>query len=119
MTAARLVAALLLLGACARPVPHPIVTVRQVLRDDARLVLERHCGQCHIGAYPTALPRALAIFDLSETEWAARMSLAQLDSALQRLSAPLAPDGAQNDVAPNEREDVARFVELERARTRP
>jgi hypothetical protein len=108
--------AVLSLAGCARPAPHHLVNVREVLRDDARLVLERHCGQCHIGAYPSALPRALAVFDLSQTEWSSKMSAAQLKNALARLSAPLAPDGAQNDVTPAERETFGRFVDFEQAR---
>jgi hypothetical protein len=116
VNAARLLA-VLSLAACARPAPHHLVSVREVLRDDARVVLERHCGQCHIGAYPSALPRALAIFDLSEMEWYGKMSAVQLKSALARLSAPLAPDGAQNDVTQGERETMGRFVDFTLAGT--
>lgn len=32
----------------------------EALRDDGRLILERHCGLCHVRDYPTALPGALA-----------------------------------------------------------
>jgi hypothetical protein len=111
--------ALLAASCMKRLEPHPVPTPREVLRDDARLVLEKHCGQCHIGAYPTAVPRALAVFDLSETQWSNKMSPAQLRSAVARLSAPLSPTGAQNEVAPKERDDVRRFVDLELARPAP
>ena len=61
-----------LAGACGEPATAPADDAEHVrLRDDARLVLEAHCGQCHIGDYDTALPRALAVFDLGETEWSA------------------------------------------------
>ena len=48
------------LAACnAAPAPSP------ALRDEARLVLERNCGECHVSAYPTAREGALAVFDLN------------------------------------------------------
>jgi len=65
------------------------------LRDDARIVLERHCGRCHVREYPTALPGALAVFDLRKPDWSARMSDAQLRSALWRLGEPLPPTAAR------------------------
>jgi len=63
------------------------------LRDDARIVLERWCGQCHISAYDSALPRALAVFDLSEPEWSARMSTTQLEDARGRVRDRRGPEG--------------------------
>jgi hypothetical protein len=89
---------------------------RLALRDDARLILERHCGSCHIPDYPTALPRALAVFNLREPDWSARMTDAQLHSAEWRLGEPLAPDGADNDVTQDERARLTRYVEAELAR---
>lgn len=86
---------------------------RDRLRDDSRLILERSCGQCHIGDYPTALSRALAVFDLSEIEWSARMSEAQLRDAERRLAGPLPPDGDPSDVTPEERALFGRFVDAE------
>lgn len=62
------------------------VTERAQLRDEARLVLERHCGQCHIGAYPTAMPRALRVYNLSAPEWAAGMSEDHLRKLDGRIS---------------------------------
>ncbi len=54
-------------------------------RDDARVVLERHCGRCHLPSQPTALPSALAIFDLSEEEWAGRLEPDALAGVYERL----------------------------------
>jgi mono/diheme cytochrome c family protein len=85
-------------------------------RDAARLVLERHCGACHIGASPTALPRALAVFDLSATEWAATLSDAQRTELVRRLDQPIPPDGRENDVSDEERAQVRRYVEARRGR---
>jgi hypothetical protein len=84
-----------------------------VLRDDARLVLERYCGECHVRDNPTALPGALAVFDLREPDWSARMSDAQLRSAAWRLGEPLPPDGRLGDVTPEERARFQRYVDAE------
>jgi hypothetical protein len=76
-----------LISACTGKVRQAVSPAAQVqtptqqrlrLRDQARLILERHCGQCHIGEYPTALPRALAVYNLSNEEWAAKMTETQL-----------------------------------------
>jgi hypothetical protein len=88
----------------------------ETLRDEARLTLERHCGACHIRDEPTALPRALAVYDLREPDWSARMNDAQLHDAVTRLGEPLPPDGKENDVSPAERATFARFVDAEVAR---
>jgi hypothetical protein len=86
------------------------------LREEARIVLEDNCGQCHQGTYPTALPRALAIFDLSDSDWSARMSKEQLRNASFRLTQPLPPDGEDNRSTARDRELFTRFVEMELAR---
>ncbi|MCB9547666.1 MAG: hypothetical protein H6706_17705 [Myxococcales bacterium] len=62
------------------------LATRELLRDDARLVLERHCGECHIGTLPTALPAALAVYDLARLEWAATLTDAQLTGLAGRLA---------------------------------
>jgi hypothetical protein len=56
------------------------------------------------------------VFDLREPEWSARMSGAQLRSALWRLGEPLPPDGRPSDVSPEERARFQRFVDAELAR---
>jgi hypothetical protein len=94
----------------------PIATAssdRAALRDDARLLLERHCGPCHLAGEPGALPAALAVFDLREEEWSARMTDGRLREALRRLGEPLPPDGAPNDVSDAERARFARFADGE------
>jgi hypothetical protein len=94
----------------------PAPAAADALRDESRLVLEQHCGQCHIRDYPTALPRALAVFDLREPEWSARMSDGQLRSAVWRLGEPLPPDGNPNEVSADERARFQRYVDAELAR---
>lgn len=89
---------------------------RIALRDKARLVLERPCGSCHVSSYETAKPKALAIFDLLEEEWAARMNDAQFTSAMGRLDGPELPGGAPNDLTDDEKKTVAKYFELERSR---
>ncbi len=78
------------LGACAGSAPEPAAKRAPVdplvlARDDARVVLERHCGRCHLPNEPTAIPGALAIFDLSEEEWAGRLEPEALAGIYERL----------------------------------
>jgi hypothetical protein len=101
---------------CACKAEQPGAPDVERLREEARVVLEDSCGQCHVGTYQTALPRALAIFDLSEKDWSARMSKAQLESARWRLTQPLPPDGEENHVSLHDRELFSRFVDAELAR---
>jgi hypothetical protein len=83
-----------LLSACGEPAtPAADATEHAHLRDDARLVLESYCGQCHIHEYETSLPRALAVFDLSELEWSGTMSDTQLEDARGRVRDRRGPDG--------------------------
>jgi hypothetical protein len=74
-----------------------------MLANDARGVLERHCGLCHRQDSPQAKAGALAVFNLNEPDWSASMTKERLASARMRLVA--APSGG--DPAPQE--DVAIF----------
>ena len=78
------------------------------VRDGARVVLEARCGKCHDGAQATAKPAALAIFDLHEDDWPARLHDAQLPKLLGRLVGMGAPA--------DERARVSAFVDAERKR---
>src|SRR5262249_6271867 len=98
---------LMLLVACGDP--------RPARRDEARAVLAKHCGSCHERHRDTAFPAALAVYDLDEREWAARMSDVQLDSALWRLREPLPPDGRPSGASPPERARFAAYVDAEKA----
>lgn len=53
--------------------------------EPARVVLIRACGKCHDGDRETAVAEALAVFDLAETLWQARMSREQLDTMSRRI----------------------------------
>ena len=101
-------------GGCARRAPSP--TVDDDGRDRARLVLEEHCGECHIGGSDTAITAALRVFDLTEPDFTARMSDAQLANALWRLGEPLDEHARPRVVTTADRALVASFIALERAR---
>ncbi len=89
-----------------------------VLREASRELLDRNCGECHTSTLPTALPRALRVYDLVELDWSRRMSDAQLRSADSRLHEPIAPTLGEGEARPvrASAEELARFrryVELE------
>jgi hypothetical protein len=79
----------------------------EAARERARPVLAERCGSCHDGARATAKPKALRVFDLREADLAARMSDAQLDAAIGRMSG--AGSGADKEI-------VVEWVRAERAR---
>lgn len=89
--------------------PDPYV----VLKENARALLEEPCGRCHISAYDTALPRALAIFDLSEADWSKTMSNEQLRNAYGRLNSKTLPGGKDNTISEKDKARFLEFVELE------
>jgi hypothetical protein len=89
----------------------PVVAVAAVNphREEAREILTMHCGKCHRSDLPTAKAKALAVYDLTEADWSARMSRPQLEDALGRLR-------KNSDVPKGEAERFAEFVTAERAR---
>ena len=75
-------------------------------REEARKVLKaRGCGSCHNTAVSTENPKALAVYDLHEADWAGRMSDVRLPKLLGRLRSAPATD----------RKIVKRFIEAELA----
>ncbi|MFI5296689.1 MAG: hypothetical protein ACHREM_01210 [Polyangiales bacterium] len=86
------------------------------MRDGARAVLSRRCGECHDPARRSALPGALKVFDVTEAGWSARMTDTQLRNALWRLGEPIPPEGRANDVTDAERGIFGRYVGAEIAR---
>ena len=83
------------------------------LRDQARLLLESHCGECHIQGYPTARAGALRVFDLMEADWSAPMTEAQLRNALWRLGELLDEHANPRNVSESDRAIFKRFVDAE------
>ena len=89
-----------------------------VLREASRELLDRNCGECHTSTLPTALPRALRVYDLVQLDWSRRMTDAQLRSAESRLHEPIAPTLGEGEARPvnASAEELAmfhRYVELE------
>jgi mono/diheme cytochrome c family protein len=89
-----------------------------VLREAAREVLDRNCGECHTSTLPTAVPRALRVYDLAELDWSHHMTDEQLHDAESRLHDPIAPTLGEGEARPvrASAEELAmfhRYVELE------
>lgn len=55
--------------------------------EPTRGILAQRCGQCHLPNLPTSVPRALAVFDLTEEPWYGRLKHDQYDDLLGRLKA--------------------------------
>ncbi len=124
---ADLAACAALVVACARSSPPPPEDAGAdpyvAFRESARETLEANCAECHTKGRSTALPRALRVYDLTETDWAARMSEDQLREAARRLDQPNAPtrgegDARKIDVTPEAKARFAKFVEAELRRRR-
>lgn len=107
----RVALAVALVAGCHRP-DVPAVTPAP-LRDQARLVLEAHCGECHIRGYDSAKAGALGIFDLMEADWATRMTEPQLRNALWRLGEPFDEHAQPRAVPEADQKLFERFVEAE------
>ena len=118
----------LMLAACSRTVQAPAAAQapapqaqapepRVVLREEARTLVERHCGECHVGTRPTARPGALAVFDLTEQDWSARMSARQLGSLQRRIGGRRSPsEGTTPQVTELEWGHLQAYVTQEQAR---
>jgi hypothetical protein len=111
------------LGACHRAPPSPprVACGGDPLGERARAVLVAHCGECHVGGRPTALPRALAVYDLAAIDWSRTMSAVQLRDAADRLGGPLVPTRGRDEartlaVSDEERRSFQAFVDAELAR---
>jgi hypothetical protein len=75
-------------------------------RDEARKILQaRGCGSCHDTAVSTDNAQALAVYDLHEADWSARMSDERLPKLMGRLRSAPAVD----------RKIVKRFIQAELA----
>jgi hypothetical protein len=78
-------------------------------RDQARYVLEVHCGLCHRQDSPRAQERALAIYNLNELDWARSLDARRLGDVVTQLQENSVTRGTE-DVA-----TLRRFVEAELA----
>lgn len=50
-----------------------------------RAAFSHYCGECHDHRMPTAKPKALAVFDLTDTHWIEKLSPRQVEAAKGRL----------------------------------
>jgi len=69
----------------------------------ARDVLVLHCGRCHRSDLDTAIPGALAVFDLTQERWDATLTSEQREGLLRRLRGIA-------DLDPADLDSVERFV---------
>ena len=66
----------------------------QQVREQVRGYAKTHCGTCHIASLSTALPAALAIYNLDATEWSSTLTAGQLRNGFpRRLNGRLDEDG--------------------------
>ena len=78
----------------------------------AHAVIEATCGECHRSDLETAVPAALAVFDLWDPEWLARLDDAAFASMMTRLE--------DQGVAPEDQASVrAAIAEVQGARLDP
>ncbi len=69
----------------ADPAPTPPVSSSENRwAEPARDILQLKCGGCHLPHLPSSVPRALAVFDLTENPWYGRLTHDQLDGLLRR-----------------------------------
>ena len=54
--------------------------------EPVRGLLAQHCGRCHLPNLPTSVPRALAVFDLTEDPWYGRLAPDQYDDLTRRVA---------------------------------
>jgi hypothetical protein len=80
--------------------------------EPTRGILAQRCGQCHLPNLPTSVPRALAVFDLTEEPWYGRLKPDQYDDLLGRLK-------AIHDLTDYDRSVVESFVLCARDRDCP
>lgn len=80
-----IVVALLALLAMADAAPLPARPSENRWAEPMRGILAQRCGQCHLPNLPTSVPRALAVFNLTEEPWYGRLTHDQFDTLLERL----------------------------------
>jgi len=73
-------------GAATRPEPGPVAgRFVNPWAEPVRDVLVQHCGSCHRSDLDTSLKGALAVYDLTEPVWYARLRPDQYDGILERV----------------------------------
>lgn len=95
---ALIIAMAAVLAGCARLPTYEPATLPpselQVVREQVRGYARTHCGACHIASLPTALPAALAIYNLDAPAWSSTLTATQLRNGFpRRLNGRLDEDG--------------------------
>ena len=75
--------------------------------EPTRGLLAQHCGRCHLPNLPTSVPRALAIFNLTDEPWYGHLEHDQYDALVRRL-------GSIRELSEADRALVDRFVQCAR-----
>jgi hypothetical protein len=65
----------------------PAVAPENRWAEPTRGILAQRCGQCHLPHLPTSVPRALAVFDLTDEPWYGRLRNDQYEDLLARVRA--------------------------------
>jgi len=79
---------LTLLALASRPeaqVASPPAAAANRWAEPTRGLLAQHCGRCHLPDLPTSVPRALAIFNLTDEPWYGHLEHDQYDGLVRRL----------------------------------
>jgi hypothetical protein len=99
--------------AAPRVKPEPVVVAApSAALVAAHAVIEATCGECHRSDLETAVPAALAVFDLWDPQWLARLDDAAFASMMTRLE--------DQGVAPEDQASVrAAIAEVQGARLDP
>ena len=71
--------------------------------EPTRGLLAQHCGRCHLPNLPTSVPRALAIFNLTDEPWYGHLEHDQYEALVRRL-------GSVRELSEADRALVNRFV---------
>ena len=95
--------ALLMLLACTGDQPAPAAPGVNRWAEPTRGILAQRCGSCHMPNLPTSVPRALAIFNLTDDLWYGHLEHDQFDALVLRL-------GSIRELPAADRATVDRFV---------
>ena len=90
----------------------PAAPSENLWAEPTRGLLAQHCGRCHLPNLPTSVPRALAVFDLTDEPWYGRLKHDQYENLLARVR-------AIHELTDYDRSVVERFVLCARDRVCP
>lgn len=71
---------------------------RLAVREQVRELAKTRCGMCHQASRPTALPAALAIYNLDSENWSQTLSASQLRGGFPRRLNPQLDEAARRQL---------------------